>query len=472
MARKPFTPSQVMAVQISERTMSVFSILGSFYIMVTFIKWKYFRKPINRLVFYASFGNVMANVATMISTTALPLKGQTPSTLCRFQGIFIQWFMMADSLWVFCMALNVLIVFKSSCDIRRLHRLEKWYLLFAYGLPFTPCLAYLILDHSRKDRVIGGATIWCWVDKRVEWMRIAWFYAPVWFVITMTLSIYVYVGRTIFRQRAELRSLSNPVRTDSTTHVITNPFTFNEPHNIVKHVDMRVTTETIGSEISAQPTMCANESRDSFSSTRNLSNVTQITDPVPAHHEEGRGYQVMISANNDFEPTVSRKSSTGKRGSLTRHTHIRDGNLAAWSYLKVSFLMFAALFIVWVPSTVNRLQQFIHKDNPIFGLNLASALVLPLQGFWNAVIYMSTTWPECKRAYRETLEYIAQRRHPRSRQSKSQIEKDTPYHHADPMDMEAQIALREMLNTDPQRLPSRISSSEFSRPSHQEEQGR
>jgi hypothetical protein len=89
-----------------------------------------------------------------------------------------------------------------------------------------------------------------------------------------------------------------------------------------------------------------------------------------------------------------------------------EGNTAAWSYFKVAFLMFAALFIVWVPSTVNRLQSFISSDNPIFGLNLASALVLPLQGFWNMMVYISTTWPECKRATREILDAIAAAKHP------------------------------------------------------------
>jgi hypothetical protein len=88
---------QLLAITVSERTMSVLSLAGSLFIMATFLKWEYFRKPINRLVFYASFGNVMANVATLISTSAL----SSPfSALCEFQGILVQWFMMADSLWV------------------------------------------------------------------------------------------------------------------------------------------------------------------------------------------------------------------------------------------------------------------------------------------------------------------------------------------------------------------------------------
>lgn len=49
--------------------------------------------------------------------------------------------------------------------------------------------------------------------------------------------------------------------------------------------------------------------------------------------------------------------------------------------------------------SVNRLYQFVHKDQPSFGLNIVSAIVLPLQGAWNAIIYIVTTRSECKQAY-------------------------------------------------------------------------
>jgi hypothetical protein len=91
MGRAPLSARQMMAIQVSERTMSVLSIVGSLFIITTFLRWHYFRKPINRLVFYASFGNLMANVATLISTSALPSGNDSFSGLCEFQGILIQW---------------------------------------------------------------------------------------------------------------------------------------------------------------------------------------------------------------------------------------------------------------------------------------------------------------------------------------------------------------------------------------------
>lgn len=153
------TEDQVNAIRICTRTMSVLSLLGSCYIISTFICFPIYRKLINRLVFYATWGNIMANVATLISTAGIPKDTQLLSPLCEFQGVLIQWFMMADSLWVFCMATNVFLVFWHGHNAQELHYLEKWYFLFAYGLPAVPPMVYVILDHHSKTRIIGPATV-------------------------------------------------------------------------------------------------------------------------------------------------------------------------------------------------------------------------------------------------------------------------------------------------------------------------
>lgn len=37
-----------------------------------------------------------------------------------------------------------------------------------------------------------------------------------------------------------------------------------------------------------------------------------------------------------------------------------------------------------------------HPDSAVFSLNYAAGLVLPLMGFWNAVIYVTTSWGACR----------------------------------------------------------------------------
>jgi hypothetical protein len=79
---------QLHAIEVTERACSCLSLLGTSFIISTFLTNPQFRKPINRLVFFASWGNVLANVGTLISRSALLLGPNTP--LCQLQGFLIQ----------------------------------------------------------------------------------------------------------------------------------------------------------------------------------------------------------------------------------------------------------------------------------------------------------------------------------------------------------------------------------------------
>lgn len=81
------TPVQLENFSAIERAGSVLSLLGCVFIIGTFCFSKAFHKPINRLIFYASFGNLMTNVATLMARTYL---GDTSSPGCQFQAFLIQ----------------------------------------------------------------------------------------------------------------------------------------------------------------------------------------------------------------------------------------------------------------------------------------------------------------------------------------------------------------------------------------------
>jgi hypothetical protein len=78
-------------------------------------------------------------------------------------------------------------------------------------------------------------------------------------------------------------------------------------------------------------------------------------------------------------------------------------NRAAISYCKYAVLFFIAMLVTWVPSTLNRLIELAHPKEAIFGLNYASSMVLPLQGFWNAIIYIFTSLPAVKALVRRIM---------------------------------------------------------------------
>lgn len=87
--QRQFSAHQLEAISVTERVCSAVSVAASCIIIATFIGSKSFRRPINRLVFYASFGNIMANVGTLISQSGI--NNGPNSALCQFQGFVIQW---------------------------------------------------------------------------------------------------------------------------------------------------------------------------------------------------------------------------------------------------------------------------------------------------------------------------------------------------------------------------------------------
>lgn len=84
-----FSSSEMRSFDTAEKVASVFSVLGAMFIIFTFLLDDRFRKAINRLVFYACWGNLFSNVATLISRSGIKLGVDT--ALCQFQAFLIQW---------------------------------------------------------------------------------------------------------------------------------------------------------------------------------------------------------------------------------------------------------------------------------------------------------------------------------------------------------------------------------------------
>lgn len=84
------TDGQLNAISIMERTCSAISLLGCIFTIVTFVCLRAFReKPVNRLVFYASLGNMGSNIGTLMSRSFLD---DIDSFGCQFQAMLVQWF--------------------------------------------------------------------------------------------------------------------------------------------------------------------------------------------------------------------------------------------------------------------------------------------------------------------------------------------------------------------------------------------
>lgn len=87
MKASDISPGHLSAISDIERACSTLSLLGCLFVIITFSASKAFHKPINRLVFYASFGNLMANVGTLMARSYVDDPNGGP---CQLQAFLIQ----------------------------------------------------------------------------------------------------------------------------------------------------------------------------------------------------------------------------------------------------------------------------------------------------------------------------------------------------------------------------------------------
>ncbi|KAK1594009.1 G-protein coupled receptor [Colletotrichum navitas] len=377
---------------IIERACSVLSLIGCVFIIVTFCSSRAFHKPINRLVFFASFGNMMSNVGTLMARSYI---GSPDSPGCQLQAFLIQMFMPADAFWTLTMAINVYLTFYYKFDAERLRSMEITYLVCCYGIPFVPALVYIFIKNDNGQRVYGNATLWCWITPQWDIWRIITFYGPVWIAILITFFIYIRAGGEIYQKRKQLYnfSSSDPDRRHSfldvlasmkTTEVyITSEVTVDQPQGSIGLGPMG----RRGSEVGTAPRM--------------PSAAYSVT--ISANHNRNESHidVVLPVESSAVEAFAQRPVNSARRRN-------RELNNAAWSYTKCSILFFTVILIIWVPSSANRVYSVIHTKQSSTPLEYMSAFVLPLQGFWNALIYVVTSRKACKIVWSE-IKYASRR---------------------------------------------------------------
>ncbi|KAJ4156746.1 hypothetical protein NW754_008389 [Fusarium falciforme] len=372
------TPSQLNSISIIERVCSVFSLLGSLFVIGTFVSSKAFHKPINRLVFYASFGNMMTNVGTLMSRQYL---SSPHSVGCQFQAFLIQMFMPADAFWTLSMAINVYLTFYFKFDARRLRKMEIPYLVGCYGIPFIPAFVYIFIKNREGERMYGDATLWCWVSPEWDIWRIITFYGPIWVVIAITFFIYIRAGHTIYRKRRDLDNFS------STDQDLTS---LGDALATIKTTEVSVTTEVMTpNAIHLQPMGRRAPDVNSPQDTNGAYSVTisadagsgdiadvVLPDPAAADADQHAG------APRSAQPS----STTKSRSSTTQHGNTPSvPSSSSRPSLSPGFRRAPTVCMLCsTPSTRQCRSEFM------------SAFVLPLQGFWNALIYMVTSWGACK----------------------------------------------------------------------------
>ncbi|KAL2136204.1 hypothetical protein VTI74DRAFT_5082 [Chaetomium olivicolor] len=406
------TEEQRDTIQYIERAGASLSLIGVSLIFIAYALFKRVRTVPNTFILFASIANVGASIACLIGYAGI-LAGDL-SALCQTQAFLLEMFMQSDPWWSFAMAVNVYMVFFMSYHPNNFHNHLWLYCLICFGIPAIPafiCLFYV----PNGQRIYGNATLWCWINDTYNQLRIFTYYLPIWTCISLSAVIYGAVGYHVFHQRNQLRNLTltDQARDVHAADVGSSAEKGPQSYGTVT-TEVQVTAE---SSCSHTPPSTPNGSiapvlpRSSQCAARDPWGLPD-DDAEPVSPTSG-GRKQLFAPNQPFT-TISSVSST--RPLQTKRQSVWGVPIRIskkfWSklgkvdpikraYLRTSFIFAVSILVTWTPSSINRVYSLVHPTKTSYGLNVAGALVLPLQGLWNAIIFVFTTWAVLKEELRD-----------------------------------------------------------------------
>ncbi|KAJ5594728.1 G protein coupled receptor family protein [Penicillium hispanicum] len=352
----PLTDNQHRAMVVTERVNSSVSIVCIVFVIVTYLFASGFDKPINRLIFFASWGNLGSNIAALISEAG-PAAGQH-SSLCQFQAFLVEMFLGVDCYWAFFMAVNVYLVFFRNYTVEQLRSLDVIYLILSFILSLVPSLAFVFISTSDRGHIYGNATIWCWITPQWDFMRIIFLYGIVWVALLFAFIIYAMTAKLIWDKREHLDGYLNPLNESPFVNTMTEVKITHEERPIVQDAGPHGILD-LGTD-------------------QDL-------------------YAVQVEAHPQKLQPQSHMPDALRVRSITRNAAEQAQNQEAWLYARVAFLFFLVLMITWIPTSVNRVYAIVDPAGMNFPLNYVAAFVFPLQAFWNTVIYVITSQAACRK---------------------------------------------------------------------------
>ncbi|KAM3512729.1 hypothetical protein MY11210_003603 [Beauveria gryllotalpidicola] len=393
MTGEHFTADQIQLLVQLERIGGSISLFAVVCIFLAYTLFPKVRNVQNTFIVFASVSNAGASVGSIIAFDGL--RSGTTSSLCKAQSFL---FMQSDPWWSLAMAINVLLVFYFRATPDSFARWWWVYCLICYGGPFIIAMSLLLAKTGNKIPVYGEATIWCWVDRQWDYIRIYTYYMLIWICIVGSLVCYLLVGYHVFRSRDRLRSLTASTSRDAGGVL---ELTRNDENDgcygtVVTEVQV---TSCVGIP---QPLPASAQRRHPVDIESQLP-TQSVFEHSPTHVPPGF-VQYFSSVESPSQRDRQAQESPLKSALASVMRAARQFTVAdpvKRAYLRTSFLFAISVLVTWIPSSMNRIHSWIAGQSP-YQFHVATAAVLPLQGLWNSIIFFVTSWNVLQRHRRNT----------------------------------------------------------------------
>lgn len=202
--------------------------------------------------------------------------------------------------------------------------------------------------------------------------------------ISLTMAIYIRAGRDIYLSRKRLLHIRNQQWTNHISPA-NNSFEASKTTEISfvsESLDTNTEAGIFKIRVPGNASLGISPVKDPFS--------VSVLGPGPRRHPD---IEILPPRNHLNVENLEMAPASDAQGA---DQNVNQTDSANWAYTKVSGLFFVALMVTWIPASANRIYAYTHLGEISPVLEFASAFVLPLQGFWNALIYATTSLPACR----------------------------------------------------------------------------
>ncbi|KAK1574360.1 uncharacterized protein LY79DRAFT_639721 [Colletotrichum navitas] len=402
-----------------EKISSVLSLLGVSLIFVVFWAFQRMRSLRNLFILLASISNFCASIACIIGRDGLRLG--VDSVLCKSQAVLLESFLQSDPWWSFAMAINAFFIFFANADVSSFRRYLWVYCIICLGGPLILGLCLLLIKpHGPESSVYGDAFLWCWITPEWGHLRIYTFYVPTWCCIFGSAVVYLVIGYHIFRKRNQLANLnSSNLRNNAEGFLGVNEGTSTgkSPTDGTED-DINAVMEGPITTIKLEPQLPRTPCPARINSFINAK--AQYRDPCHMINEEAapQGNPRFGTTTSILAPQKPRRFTirriTPINGKI--QSHLKGIDPIKLEYLRTCSFFAISVLVTWTPSSINILYEYIRPQDVNVGLNTTIAIVLPLQGAWNAGIFFLTSWSTLREEWTE-MRLRHQARHLDNRES-------------------------------------------------------
>jgi len=197
-----FTPHQLKALSIAAIASGGLSIIGSFFMIFSFlIFYRKLKAIFFRLVFMLCISDLAISVVLVFGASGLLKKGSLlppKSNTCQIQGFCVQFLLQVANLYILMIALclyRVIVSQKAHVNVI----FEVCGHIFIWG--YSAALAYLPLKE------IGGmnysnAGAWCWINEAPKYARFVMLYVCVWgiIIVIIVMNIIIWINfRSLYK---------------------------------------------------------------------------------------------------------------------------------------------------------------------------------------------------------------------------------------------------------------------------------